>query len=444
MGHSCDLLIIGSGFAGSVAAARAAHWGLSAIRTGSPSQMYFASGAMDVLGALPGRDAHVTAPAEIWNQLKEELPSHPYAKASWEQMEAAMDFVCEFLSQGGLAYQGRTGENTLIPTSLGTFKPSYRLPSTMAGAGELMSPSSQGRLLLVDFDGLRGFSAGQMAAGLTSLFPERFSLAGKGKKKGWEIFTRRIRIPQAKGALDPVHLANKFEDGEFIKFIQSSLQETGADLVGFPPVCGMGRSKEIFASLEKRLGTRVFEIPMMPPAVPGMRMKNAFETALAKTSARYLGPVKVRLPQTGDFHTDEGFTMEAHAPSGVETITSRGLILASGRFPGGGLSGDRTGVKESVLDLPVSQPPGREDWHGAHFFHPQGHGINRAGIETDHRFSPVDSNGSPLYPNLYAVGSILAHNDWPRLKSGSGVSCLSAVTAVDDFYHSLTKGGESA
>ena len=451
MALSCDLLIIGSGFAGTVAAARAAQYGLSVFRTGSPSQMYFASGAMDVLGVLPGQDGNITTPGDHWELLKKQIPGHPYAKASWSQVETAMDFVCDLLAKGGLQYQGRGGENTLIPTALGTFKPSFRIPSTMAAAGDLMAPDSSdsfgGRLLLVDFAGLRGFSAGQMASGLISLFPDRFCLEGNSSNQGasqWQIRTRRIQVPDTQGNLDPVHLANRFEDEDFIQFIKASLATDAADLIGFPPVCGMGSADRILSMLKEELETPVFEIPMMPPSVPGMRMKNAFENALAGTSAQYLGPVKVTKPSGDRFHTQDGFCMEAHSQSGVEKIVSKGLILASGRFPGGGLSGERSGVKESVLDLPVSQPQGRENWHRTKFFHPHGHGINRAGIETNGNFSPVDETGQPLFPNLYAVGSILAHNDWPRMKSGSGVSALSAVTAVDDFYHSLTKGGDRA
>ena len=59
-------------------------------------------------------------------------------------------------------------------------------------------------------------------------------------------------------------------------------------------------------------------------------------------------------------------------------------------------------------------------------------------------FRPVDTDGSIIHKNLYAAGAILAHNDWARLKSGSGVSALSAFTAVNDFYNSHRSSADNS
>ena len=92
-------------------------------------------------------------------------------------------------------------------------------------------------------------------------------------------------------------------------------------------------------------------------------------------------------------------------------------------------------ILETVFNLPVHQPEHRNLWHNRNLFEKKGHLINTSGIETDNVFRPVDTNGSIIHKNLYAAGAILAHNDWARLKSGSGVSALSAFTAVNDFYN---------
>lgn len=64
------------------------------------------------------------------------------------------------------------------------------------------------------------------------------------------------------------------------------------------------------------------------------------------------------------------------------------------------------------------------------FFDGRGHAVNRTGIETDGCFRPLDRAGRVVHPNLYAAGSILAHQDWKREKSGSGISIASAYRAV--------------
>jgi glycerol-3-phosphate dehydrogenase subunit B len=60
-----------------------------------------------------------------------------------------------------------------------------------------------------------------------------------------------------------------------------------------------------------------------------------------------------------------------------------------------------------------------------------GHPINRAGIQVDENFRPLNRRGKPAYPNLFAAGAILAHQDWMREKSGAGIAISSAYAAVD-------------
>ncbi|MCG8565022.1 MAG: glycerol-3-phosphate dehydrogenase subunit GlpB [Desulfobacterales bacterium] len=435
---SCDLLVVGAGFAGMVAAARASRLGLDVVRCGNPAQFYFASGAMDALGAYPLDQGFLNSPADGWDALVANEPHHPYAKSSWEKLARDFDFITEFLAGAGLDYTGNPAschENILIPTALGTLKPAHRVPVTMAHGGKLMDEKSSGRLLLVDFTGLKGFSAAQMASGLCELVPNRFSLVCAGPhNNGWQIQTHRIALEGSAGGIDPLHLAARFETPDFVDGLVRELASLAkeVDLIGFPAVCGMDNCQAIMADLEKRLGTPLFEIPMMPPSIPGIRLKNAFERALH--GVPFLGSARIRKPEDGKFSHAHGFSLEAHAPSLVTRINSRGLILATGSFPGGGLAGERTGIRETILDLPVFQPQSREEWHGARFFDPAGHGVSRSGIETDASFSPVDADGNRIHESLYAAGAILAHNDWTRIKSGSGVACLSAVTAVDDFH----------
>ena len=110
-----------------------------------------------------------------------------------------------------------------------------------------------------------------------------------------------------------------------------------------------------------------------------------------------------------------------------------GVVLASGRFFGGGLYADRNRISETVFDLPVYQPLDRASWHSTHFLHMEGHPINRAGLETDTNLRPLDANGRPAFRNLFAAGSILAHQDWMRMKCGSGLSVTTAYAAIKEF-----------
>jgi glycerol-3-phosphate dehydrogenase subunit B len=48
-------------------------------------------------------------------------------------------------------------------------------------------------------------------------------------------------------------------------------------------------------------------------------------------------------------------------------------------------------------------------------------------------FRPLDDSGRPAFETLFAAGSILAHNDWKRLKCGAGVAIASAYAAVNSM-----------
>jgi glycerol-3-phosphate dehydrogenase subunit B len=59
--------------------------------------------------------------------------------------------------------------------------------------------------------------------------------------------------------------------------------------------------------------------------------------------------------------------------------------------------------------------------------------VNQAGLEIDDQFRPVDDSGQVIHGNLHAVGSILAHQDWKRMKCGAGLAVATAFGAVEAF-----------
>jgi hypothetical protein len=79
----------------------------------------------------------------------------------------------------------------------------------------------------------------------------------------------------------------------------------------------------------------------------------------------------------------------------------------------------------------VQQPAAREAWHQRDFLDPAGHAINRAGLKTDDAWRPLAANGKPAWEKLFAIGSILAEQDWMREKCGSGLAIATAWAAVD-------------
>ena len=425
---NCDLLVIGRGFAGMAAAARASALGLKTVQAGSAASFFLTSGLMDCLGVYPIKEKQIIRALEPGIKLlKKDMTDHPYSKVGYSNVLESFSFISGFLSEAGLKYQREDQNNQFILTAAGTFKPSFMVPKTFSnGCAKNLKDK---RVLFVDFKGMKAYSACQISNVVHKICPQSSSLT--------------IEIPDHSGDFTPMALAGLFEDDQFLKMVAKNIRLNtdnlnsdnsklnNIDLVGFPAICGIHNSLRSFEQLEKLIGCPCFEIPGLPPSIPGLRLKNAFEKKLSQNNVTVLNKAKIKFDS---FH-DHTFFMTAMNQNLNILIQAKGVILATGRFQGDGLHAKRGSVQETVFHLPVYQPELRNQWYDLNLFNPDGHAINKAGIETNEMFQPVDNKNNPVYEHLYAAGSILAHNDWTRLKSGSGVSCVSAITAVNHFYH---------
>jgi len=110
--------------------------------------------------------------------------------------------------------------------------------------------------------------------------------------------------------------------------------------------------------------------------------------------------------------------------SGHSTFHSaRRFILATGGLAGGGIVTDYKGeIRETIFNLPLSVPQDRSQWFHARYLSPTGHPIFQTGVMVNDSLQPVDASGRPVYTNLLAAGSALAHLDEWREKSHEGVS----------------------
>ena len=412
--------VIGSGLAGMAAALFGAARSGQAAVVGSTGASEFSSGMLDLFGALPQQSLECCLnPWEAIDRLPQVLPRHPYTLIDKQDVEQAFGLFIPILKNQGLVYAGNGEQNHMAVGPLGTLKPTYLLPSTMlAGAQERIKQSPG---LIVDFHGLKDFSAKMVASNLEPIWPG--------------LRTSRVTFPgcESRSELFTELLAYSLESPqtreELVHRLTPLLQ--GVQVLGLPAVLGMGSAQAIHQELEERLQVRIFEVPTMPASVPGLRLTGALKRAADASP----------FIQTFDQHRVTGvdqdaqgwFEVTVQGPMHQRVLKSRFLLLATGRFLGQGLTADRKRIKESLLDLPVQQPDSRAKWHREDFFDPKGHALNQAGIEVDEHFRPVDPQGNVMYENLYAAGSILAHQDWLRFKCGAGLAIASAYKATQSW-----------
>lgn len=421
----CDVLVIGRGLAGMTAAARAAELGLTTVQAGNSAGFFLHSGLIDLLGVYPLEQKQVlTDPEKGISQLTTDIPSHPYANQPYSTILDSLAFVGRLLEEAGLGYQNNLDQmNQSVLTAAGTFKPSFLIPRTMSGKGK--SGFNGKSVLFVGFKGLKGFSAHQMADMVKPVCASATAVT--------------IALPGITGGLTPIQAADRLDNRETVDAVIRSIKEAApdpVDMIGFPAVCGMEQVSGTLAIMEESLGCPCFEIPGLPPSIPGIRLGKAFEKQLSKKDVKVLNNTRIRFESFQGDH----FSMTAVNQNMETPILAKGVVLASGRFQGDGLFAKRGRITETIFDLPVCQPEQRNQWYDLDFFTPSGHAINRTGVETNSIFQPVDARGTPLYDRLFVAGSVLAHNDWMRLKSGSGVACVSAVFAVNQLNEVLKRG----
>ncbi|MCF8114428.1 MAG: glycerol-3-phosphate dehydrogenase subunit GlpB [Desulfotignum sp.] len=412
-----DLAIIGTGLSGMSAALFAVNRGLSTVLIGSGSPMNFASGLMDLMGVWPSSKEW----EDPWTgiaRVRKEIPGHPYATISDDSINQAFIELIAFLKVQGLDYRRSARRNVNIITSLGTIKKSYLVPATMWNG--MLAFENQSPSLIVDFSGMKLFSACQIASTLSEQWPGLSSV--------------RLEFPNTSHLEEvyPEHLARALDVQENRKRLADLLRphlKTHA-YVGFPAVLGTSAPGETVSELEALLERPVFEIPTPPVSVPGIRLHEALIRGFEKHERLHFVPDMAKKVTS---LSGKGFSVTAGNDGRRCHVRSQGVLLCTGRFLGRGLIAERSGIREALLGLPVTQPESRQMWHHSTLFHPKGHPVNRAGILVDPLFRPLIQSSAPYAEQLHAAGSILAHSDWTRMKCGSGVAVATAHAAVTAF-----------
>jgi glycerol-3-phosphate dehydrogenase subunit B len=400
----------------------AANRGLTCVQVGSIGEINFATGLFDLISVHPANKKHIWK--DPWagiDALSQDIPNHPYTRLTKENIQTAFDELLSFLEGAGLTYYRRMNRNSVVLTSMGTAKMTYCVPHTMwPGVKALEKKTS---CLLIDIRGLKGFSARQILSAMQGEWPTlrtvRISFPGMDHLN--EVYTEHM----ASALILPQNRV------KFAEVVKSNLNN--AKVVGMPAILGMYRTQEVVSDLEEMIGAAVFEVPSIPPSVPGLRLKEAFERGLRAKGIQYFSQnrvLEVKPKADGDFELGIGRVETEHI------VQSKAIILASGRFIGGGLHADRDRLKETIFDLPVKQPLTRAEWHSRDFLDTRGHLVNQAGLEIDDSFRPLNNSGQPAFPKLFAAGSILAYNDWKRIKCGAGVAIASAYGAVNSIVGS--------
>jgi glycerol-3-phosphate dehydrogenase subunit B len=201
-----------------------------------------------------------------------------------------------------------------------------------------------------------------------------------------------------------------------------------AERVGFPAVLGIHDPHAAWSDLEHGLGRPVFEIPTLPPSVPGMRLFATLREALHRARGRLLLNNVVVGPAV-----EEGRLTGVRVRVGLRETTYRAehVVLATGGFASGGIELDsRWRARETALGLPVAGVPAPDEPRHLPGYLDE-HPIARAGVAVDGELRPVDGSGERVFENVLVAGATLAGAIPWREHSGDGLSLATGHRAAE-------------
>jgi glycerol-3-phosphate dehydrogenase subunit B len=380
-----DAVVIGAGLSGLTAAVRLAEGGARVlVLAKGVGATHLGPCTIDVLGYAPER---VERPGEAVSRLGDD---HPYTLVGHDGVAAAIDWFKE-----RLPYVGGLDENMLLPTAVGALKPSAVVPESMA-AGDLRGG---GEVCVVGLRALKDFHAPLLAD----------NLARGG------VAARAIELdlsPERRADVNSLGFARGFDDAAFRAEVAAQLSgRLGAEeRVAFPAVLGLAGGT--WRELQDRVARPVFEVPTLPPSVPGMRVFAALRERLRRAGGRVILNAEVI-----------GAGVRARVGLREVVYESSWVVLATGGFASGGIELDSYWrARETALGLPVSGVPEGERFRPGYF---DEHPIARAGVAVGAGLRPEGLE------NVLVAGATLAGAAPWKEKSGDGISLATGHRAAE-------------
>jgi glycerol-3-phosphate dehydrogenase subunit B len=402
-----DAVVIGAGTAGLVAGARLAEGGARVcVLAKGVGSTHLAPGTIDVLGYAPGR---ISSPAAAVEELAASRPDHPYARLGVDTVAEAVRWFSERVAAGPLPeyrYVGSLEQNVLLPTAVGALRPSALVPETMA-AGD--ASVGLGHVCVVGTRTLRDFHASLCAANLG--------------RSGVSARSVEVEIEADRADENALGLARRFDDPAWRAAFAArlALKLQADERVGLPAMLGLRDPHGAWSDLEHRLGRPVFEIPTLPPSVPGMRLYEILRTTLRRAGGHLvLGAEVVSSERDGSRVVSVATRSAGHDAH----YAAPWFVLASGGFNSGAIELDsRWATHERVLGLPLHgvPEPGEPRFVGDYMAEQP---MARVGIAVDASMCAEGAN------NVVVAGAALPGAVPWREGSGEGIALASGSHAA--------------
>jgi glycerol-3-phosphate dehydrogenase subunit B len=413
-----DVAVIGTGLAALAAARTVQQSGRQVVLVWPGlSSLYFLYATVDVIGYPTATAAESIAdPAAAVARLIAQEPSHPYARAGMNAIEASIALMLEWFKQAGLAWEGALDRNFLLPTATGTPKPSCLAPASMT-AGDLSRPQP---IVLCGFTGYQDFAPEFAAANLTrqwrtaDVSAVRVTAPGFGPDR---LFTS-------------IDLARSFEDAAFRDAVAGQLRDRvrgDGVRVGVPGVLGLTNPNETFAAFERAVGHPVFEIPTVPPSVIALRLFDRLRKHLQEAGIEIIWAAPAHAAEVTDGQCRSILLKAAGHEFPVEAAS---YVVALEDWVDGAFRAGVHTVRDPFFHQPIAWNKVPTDRTAESLFATQP--FEQVGYALTDRLQPADDNGQPLARNVFCAGGAMAGYDPSGTKSRGGMAIATAYRAAQE------------
>lgn len=415
MRHS-DIIVVGAGMAGLIAAITAAKAGKSvSVLSEGAGVLSIGSGAVDFLGYVNGKKI-MDSP---YNHLKELPDNHPYNIAGEENIKAAFQNLVDIAGSNGYKVKiSDDGCNQTAISIVGTTKPTY-ICSHSNNASRILKAK---RILFV---------------GVEYLKDAQVALAVK-QAKHYKVFadatlehaTLSSPFGKTHRVLNCLDIARYVDREEGFNWLKTELLKYGKgyDAVIIPPICGTVNYLKNYESLTKE-GLVIVESLSIPPGVGGYRLRDALISEAKKHHVKFIENCNVQRAIISGSKCTGLVAVHNNIAGAIETeYKAEQFIIATGGVIGGGIISTPDKVYEKIFNIQLKVPETVEERSDKNVF--GSHLFTKFGVNVNKDFQAVESNGKPVYENVYFAGNTLGNYDFPTEKSGYGVACVTGYAAA--------------
>lgn len=415
-----DVAVVGSGLAALVATRSLQKAGRNPVLIWPGlSSLYFVYATVDVFGYADATAMQaVQQPEAGVARLIADHPDHPYARAGLAALREGTTMLLEWLREAGFAWQGSLDRNLLLPTAIGTPKPSCLVPDSMA-AGDLQRDDP---IVLCGFIGYEDFVPELAASNLARSW-------GRGDQSVRAI---RVVLPgfEPGRLFTSIDIARSFENEAFLREVAARIRrEAAVDgvRVGVPAVLGLTHDMAVHTRFVAEVGGPVFEIPTLPPSVLGLRLFDRLRKHLQETGVEMIWAAPAHAAEVSDGRCRRILLKSAGHEQPIE---ARAYVLALEDTVDGAMRAGVHTIRDPFFHRALEQSAVPTERTDEFLFKPQP--FAQIGYAVSDRLQPTGDDGRPLAANVFVAGGAIAGYDPVGTKSRGGLAIATGYRAAKE------------